>query len=140
MEVGVVKDGVGQEGGKTRGIDGFEIPESYRALLLDLWCGDENVHGDSQVVRDSDIEAGQIADCDAGDADKVQCVSFFMVWKINMLDEVEDVYDVQKFFRGFGVDSTCMLKSQSSRIDGVMAQSFDRSDKKAELGLGGGDK
>ena len=91
LEAGGVRDGVGQEGEKTRGIDGFEIPESYRALLLDLWCGDENVHGDSQVVRDSDIEAGQIADCDAGDADKVQCVSFFMVWIINMLDEVEDV-------------------------------------------------
>ena len=91
MEVGVVKDGVGQEGGKNGRIDGFEIPESYRALLLDLWCGDENVHGDSQVVRDSDIGAGQIADYDAGDADKVQCVSFFMVWIINMLDEVEDV-------------------------------------------------
>ena len=103
MEVGVVKDGVGQEGGKNGRIDGFEIPESYRALLLGLWCGDENVHGDSQVVRDCDIGAGQIADCDSGDAGKVQCVSFFMDCKIHIL--VEDDYDVEMFFRGFGVES-----------------------------------
>ena len=92
LEAGGVRDGVGQEGGKNGRIDGFEIPESYSVLLFDLWCGDENVHGDSQVVRDCDIGAGQIADCDSGDADKVQCVSIF----------VEDDY-VEMFFRGFGV-------------------------------------
>ena len=61
-----------------------------RAFLLDLWCGDENGHGGSQVVGDGEVGAGQIADGDASGADKVQCVYFFN-GKIHMLGEVEDV-------------------------------------------------
>ena len=68
-----------------------------------MWCGDENVHGDSQVVGDGEVRAGQIADGDAGGADKVQSVSFFMCMRIYMLGEVEDVEDVQEFCRDFGV-------------------------------------
>ena len=70
-----------ESGGDERWLD-----LRFRSVLLDLWCGDESVHGDSQVVG-----AGQIADGDAGGAGKVQYVSFFMGWKIHMLGEVEDV-------------------------------------------------
>ena len=45
----------------------------------------------------------EVPDGDAGGADNVQCVSFFMGWKIHTLGEVEDIEDVQQFCRGFGV-------------------------------------
>ena len=55
------------------------------------------------MVGDGEVRAGQIADGDAGGADKVQSVSFFMCMRIYMLGEVEDVEDVQEFCRDFGV-------------------------------------
>lgn len=59
-------------------MDGFEIPESYGVLLLEDGGGDENVHGDSQMVGDGEVRAGQVADGDG--ADEVQNVSFFCGW------------------------------------------------------------
>lgn len=102
-------------------MDGFEIPESYGALLLEEGGGDENVHGDSQMVGDGEVGAGQVADGDAGGADKVQNVSFFVGGEVYVLGEVEKVEYIQVVLES--VESTWMLKSARSRTDGEMAQS-----------------
>lgn len=70
-------------------MDGFEIPESYGAHLLDRGGRDENVHGDSQMVRDGEVRAGEIIDGDARGADQVQCMTFLMGGKIDMLGDIE---------------------------------------------------
>jgi len=39
-------------------VDGFDVPECYGAALLHMGDGDINVQGDSQIVRDGEVNAG----------------------------------------------------------------------------------
>ena len=95
--------GSGMVSGEGRGVYGFEIPESYGALLLDEGGWGEDVHGNCQMVGDCEVRGVQIADGNARLADQVQCVTFFMVGKVYMLCDVEIVEDVQELCSGFGV-------------------------------------
>lgn len=49
------------------------------------------------MIGDGEVIGGQVADGDASGADQVQCVTFFMGGKINMLCDIETVEYVQEF-------------------------------------------
>ena len=52
------RDGGGQGGGERGEVDGLDVPEYDRAFLLNMGDGDCDVQGDSQVVRDGEVDAG----------------------------------------------------------------------------------
>ena len=51
------RDGGGQGGGERGEDNGLDVPEYYGAILLNVGGGDVNVQGDSQVVRDGEVNA-----------------------------------------------------------------------------------
>lgn len=97
------RDDSRQGGGERVEVDGFNVPECNGGTLLHMGDGDVNVQGDSQVVGDDEVNAGEIGDGNAGGADQVKCMSFFMGVKVDMLGDVEIVEDVQEFFGACGV-------------------------------------
>ena len=52
------RDGGGQGGGERGEVDELDVPEYYGAFLLNMGGGDVDVQGDSQVVRDGEVDAG----------------------------------------------------------------------------------
>ena len=52
------RDGGGQGGGERGEFNGLDVPECYGAFLLNVGSRGVNVQGDSQVVRDGEVNAG----------------------------------------------------------------------------------
>lgn len=88
---GRVGDSVGQNGREGGGVYGVELTECDGAFLFDKGNGNDNVQGDSQMVGDCEVSAGEVADGDARGADQIQCVSFSVGGEINVLGDVEIV-------------------------------------------------
>ena len=59
--------------------------------------GDVDVHDDGQVIRDVEIEAGQMMDGETSGADQVQDVTTAVCWEVDVLREVAAVKGFLKF-------------------------------------------
>ena len=73
------------------GGDGFEVSEGYCAFDLREGGGEMDVHGDSQVIGDVEIDAGELLNGETGRADQVQGVAMIVGGEVDMLGEIEAV-------------------------------------------------
>ena len=80
-----------QRGRKSRSGDGFKISERNFLFVLGGRNVEINVHGDCQVVRDVEVEDGEVGYGETSRADQIQDVTTAVGGKADMLGEVEAV-------------------------------------------------
>ena len=86
---GLSFSGGGEEEGRSG--DGFKISERNCQFVLGGRNGEINVHGDCQVVRDVEVEAGEVGYGETSRADQIQDVTTAVGGKVDVLGEVEAV-------------------------------------------------
>lgn len=106
---------------EAKRVDGFEIYEGYYLFGVSGGNREFNVHGDSEVVRDVEVEAGEVMNGKASGANQIQDVAQLWVGKLTCWLKLKRCSRSRDSVEDLQLMSMWMLKSPRRRTKGEMA-------------------